>query len=339
MWLAESNMPAATEKDGRLDVFFNEAKRSERFNRWLSARMPPANSVTLDQRKIFILPTRQGMYFALLVCAMVIAGINYQNSLIFALAFLLVSLFMVAMLHTYRNLSGLTLVAGSTRPAFAGEEAEFTTVLKRLGDRTYESLQVGWNRELLSRAELVQDMEVRIRSFVYAEKRGRFNPGRIMVQTFYPLGLFRSWSWVDLDMSTIVYPRPIAGGEVASAVTTSDKEGELVFRDGAEDFYGLREYQPGDSTRHIAWKAYARSETLMTKQYAAYADRRVWLEWDYFAGMDKERRLSHLCYWVLALNSTNDEYGLRLPGVEIEPGRGEPHRDRVLRALALYEVD
>ena len=339
MWLAKSNMPAATKKEGKLDVFFNEAKRSERFNRWLSDRMPPANSVTLNQRKIFILPTRQGLYFALLICAMVIAGINYQNSLIFALAFLLVGLFMVGMLHTYRNLSGLTLVAGSTRPAFAGEEAEFTTVLKRLGDRTYESLQVGWNRELISRAELVHETEVRIRSFVFAEKRGRFDPGRIMVQTFYPLGLFRSWSWVDLDMSTIVYPRPIAGVEVPSAVTTSDNEGELVLRDGAEDFYGLREYQPGDSTRHIAWKAYARSDTLMTKQYAAYADRRVWLEWDHFTGADKERRLSYLCYWVLALHSANDEYGLRLPGVEIEPGRGESHRDRVLRALALYEVD
>ena len=339
MWLAKSNMPAATKKGGKLDVFFNEAKRSERFNRWLSDRMPPANSVTLNQRKIFILPTRQGLYFALLICAMVIAGINYQNSLIFALAFLLVGLFMVGMLHTYRNLSGLTLVAGSTRPAFAGEEAEFTTVLKRLGDRTYESLQVGWNRELISRAELVHETEVRIRSFVFADKRGRFNPGRIMVQTFYPLGLFRSWSWVDLDMSTIVYPRPIVGVEVPSAVTTSDNEGELVLRDGAEDFYGLREYQPGDSTRHIAWKAYARSDTLMTKQYAAYADRRVWLEWDHFTGADKERRLSYLCYWVLALHSANDEYGLRLPGVEIEPGRGESHRDRVLRALALYEVD
>lgn len=83
---------------------FGDSGRSERFNRWLNRRMPPANSITLNQRKIFILPTRQGLIFALLVCAMVMAGINYQNSLVFALAFLLASLFMVAMLHTYRNL-------------------------------------------------------------------------------------------------------------------------------------------------------------------------------------------------------------------------------------------
>ena len=325
--------------DNNLAEVFGESGRGERFNRWLNRRMPPANSITLNQRKIFILPTRQGLIFALLVSAMVMAGINYQNSLVFALAFLLASLFMVAMLHTYRNLSGLTLVAGSTRPAFAGEEAEFTIVLKRLGDRTYESLQLGWNPDLMGNANLIEDEEARVRLFVKAKRRGRYNPGRFLLQTFYPLGLFRAWSWIDLDMHTIVYPRPIAGGEIPSTTATSQEEGELILRDGAEDFYGLREYQPGDAIRHIAWRAYARSETLMTKQFAAYADRRVWLEWDHFPGMDRESRLSRLCYWVLQLNSRNDEYGLRLPGVEVQPGRGEAHRDAVLKALALFEID
>ncbi|MBT4161670.1 MAG: DUF58 domain-containing protein [Gammaproteobacteria bacterium] len=316
-----------------------ELRRSERFNRWLDRRMPPANSISLDLRKIFILPTRQGIYFVLLVCAMVIAGINYQNSLVFALAFLLASLFMVGMLHTYRNLSGLTLVAGPARPAFAGDDAEFTIVLKRLGDRTYESLQVGWNPAFLALADLREGQEERVRCYVKAKKRGRLNPGRFLIQTTYPLGLFRAWSWVDLDMTTLVYPKSVLGGDLPSSESTGDEEGELVLRDGAEDFYGLREYQPGDSIRHIAWKAFARNESLMTKQYAAYADRRVWLEWDHFSGMDRESRLSRLCYWVLRLNSSNDEYGLRLPGVEIEPARGEPHREAVLKALALFEVD
>lgn len=317
-----------------------ELFRSDRFNRWLDKRMPPANAITLDQRKIFIIPNRHGLYFALLVCAMVMAGINYQNSLVFALAFLLASLFMVGILHTYRNLSGLTLVAGSARPAFAGEDVEFTIVLKRMGDRTYESLQMGWNKELLANADLVDTEEVRVKAFVASKRRGRFNPGRMLIQTFYPLGLFRAWSWVDLDMSTVIYPRPIAAGDIPASTTTSDdNEGELILRDGAEDFYGLREYQPGDPIRHIAWKAYARTETLMTKQFAAYADRRVWLDWEFFPGMDRENRLSRLCYWVLQLHATNDEYGLRLPGVEIPPARGESHRDEILKALALFEVD
>jgi uncharacterized protein (DUF58 family) len=332
-------MPTATASEGRLDAFLTEEKRNARFDRWLDRRMPPANSITLDRKTIFILPTRQGLYFGLLVAAMVMAGINYQNSLVFALAFLLASLFMVGMLHTFRNLSGLTLIAGTARPAFAGEDAEFTVVVKRLGDRTYESLQMGWNKELLSTTDLVENQEARVKSFVRTKRRGRMNPGRMLIQSLYPLGLFRAWSWVDLDMSAIVYPRPVAGGEIPSSIATSEEEGELVLKDGAEDFYGLREYQPGDSIRHIAWKAYARNEKLMTKQYAAYADRRVWLDWDYFAGLDHEARLSRLCHWVLHLNSSNDEYGLRLPGLEIQPGRGEAHRDAVLKALALFEIE
>lgn len=331
-----SNAAAGT---GDTQEALGDLERSDRFNRWLDRRMPPANSVTLNQRKIFILPTRQGIYFVLLVCAMVLAGINYQNSLVFALAFLLASLFMVAMLHTYRNLSGLTLVAGNAESAFAGEEAELTVVLKRLGDRTYESLQVGWNPAALSVADLVTDSEVRIKSFVMAKRRGRLNPGRLLIQTFFPLGLFRAWSWVDLDMVALVYPRPIEGGPLPSTSSISQEEGELVLRDGAEDFYGLREYRAGDPIRHIAWRAFARSETLLTKQFAAYADRRVWLEWDHFEGLDREARLSRLCFWVLRLNNANDEYGLRLPGVEITPSRGEAHRTEVLKTLALFELD
>lgn len=312
-------------------------RRSERFNRWLDKRMPPANSITLNQKKIFILPTKQGIYFALLVGAMVMAGINYQNSLVFGLAFLLASLFMVGILHTYRNLAGLNLIAGSSRPAFAGEEAEFTIVLKRLGDRFYESLQIGWDKNYQTTADVIDGQEVRVRCYVKTKKRGRMNPGRFLLETRYPLGLFRAWSWVDLDMTTLVYPKPIPGGELPASESTSEEEGELVLRDGAEDFYGLREYQPGDPIRHIAWKAFARTETLMTKQFAAYADKRVWLDWDHFQGMDREARLSRLCYWVLKLNSSNDEYGLRLPGIEIEPSRGESHRDEILKALALFE--
>ena len=248
--------------------------------------MPPANSITLDQRSIFILPTRQGLVFAVLIFAMVLAGVNYQNSLVYALAFLLASLFMVSIFHTYRSLAGLTLLAGTTQPAFAGEDAEFVVVLSRLGERTHEALLLGWG-DLLQGADLIEDEEVQVRLFVETRKRGVMNPGRMLIETSYPVGLFRSWSQVDLDMTSIVYPNPIPAGPVPGAPSTSD-DGEQLISDGVEDFYGLREYQRGDPPRHIAWKSYARSEELLTKQFAAYADRRVWLEWDMLSGMDTE---------------------------------------------------
>ena len=112
-------------------------------------------------------------------------------------------------------------------------------------------------------------------------------------------------------------------------------------RIGAEsdDFYGFRDYRQGDSLRRVYWKGLARGQSLQSKQYAAYADRSVWLDWELFDGLGAEQRLSHLCYWALAFDRDNEEYGLRIPGTVIPPGWGEKHREAVLRALALHGME
>jgi len=321
------------EGKGQRRGFFESA----RFQTWLDRRMPPSSTITLNQKKIFILPTREGLYFIVVVLFMLLAGINYQNSLIFGIAFLLLSLFMVGMLHTYRNLSGLRIVAGSSRSAFAGEDAEFQVILQRRGERQYEALQLGWNKDLLEEVDLVEKEEVRVKLYVPSTTRGILNPGRLLIQTVFPLGLFRSWTWQDLDVSTIIYPRPIQAGNLPPSETLGE-EGELVEREGADDFYGMRDYNPGDPLKHIAWKSFARTETLMVKQFASHVDRRVWIEWDYLSGLDLEARLSRLCYWVIKYARRQEEYGLKLPGIEIAPGRGDRHRDEMLKNLALFKL-
>ena len=84
---------------------------------------------------------------------------------------------------------------------------------------------------------------------------------------------------------------------------------------------------------------FAKGQPLQTKQYTAYADRSVWLDWALFDGLPIEQRLSHLCHWVLEFDRTNEEYGLRLPGVVVPPGMGDGHRQKVLRHLALFGVE
>lgn len=311
--------------------------RSKSFQSWLKRRMPPSRAITLDQQKIFILPTGEGMFFVLLILFMMVGAINYQNSLIFGFAFLLGSFFMVSIFHTYRNLSGLTIAAGSARPAFAGEDVEFTVILSRHGERTYEAINLGWPDALLQSADLVTPTELKVRLFTMSETRGHLRPGRLLIQSCFPVGLFRAWSWVDLDMTAIIYPRPVFAGAVPPALNATS-EGELLHRQGVDDFYGLKQYQAGDSLRQIAWKSFARTDELLTKEFAAFVDRRVWLDWNYFTGIDKEQRLSRLCYWTVQLSKTTDEYGLRLPGLEIPPSRGAEHREKVLKALALFDL-
>ena len=307
----------------------------QRFRAWVNRRIPPARSVTLDQKRIFIFPSRTGLFFSLSLLVMLMTAINYQNNMSYALTFLLATLFIVAVLHTYANLSGLTIRALRANPVFPGQQSEFAVQLERGGKREHFALHVKWPDSTASMVNLADQDSVQVHLHMAVGERGWFSPGRLLLESTYPLGLLRCWTWIDLDLYAMVYPQPLASSELPG-LATDQPDGAAVPVMGSDDFYGFRDYRRGDSMRQIHWKGLAHGQGVQTKQYNAYASRSVWLDWEMFAGLGTERRLSHLCYWALDFESRNEEYGLRLPGVVIEPGMGERHRDRILQALALH---
>lgn len=312
-----------------------------RWQRWLDRRIPVARSVTLDQRRIFIFPSRAGLGFLLTLGIMLTAAINYQNNMAFALTFFLFSLFVVTILHTFANLSGLQLEALRAHPVFAGDVAEFEIQLRRLPRRRHHSIQLEWPEQPTTELSLVDNLE-QVASVFHATafngvaRRGWLRPGRLRVQTFYPLGLLRAWTWVDLDQAVLVYPQPIAcerpaGGGDGDGESEGDRPQQL----GDEDFYGFRAYRAGDNPRHVLWRARAKGLPLQTKQFSAEQRQAQWLDWDALNG-HRELRLSQLCFWVLALHREQTPYGLRLPGVTIDLGVGDEQRLRALECLALF---
>lgn len=306
-----------------------------RFGRWLERRIPPARSVTLDQRRIFILPSLPGVFFGLLLLLILLTAINYQNNMAYAVAFLLATLFIIAILHTYANLAGLTLHAVAASPAFPGQQSEFTLRLERGRRAAHYGLRLAWPQGGDARVSLVDRDSAELGLFVPVGQRGWYHPGRLLLESSYPLGLLRCWTWVDLDLRALVYPQPLASAELPG--TSSDSpEGVAVAVSGSDDFYGFREYRRGDSLRQVHWKGLAKGQTLQSKHYAAYADRSSWLDWEAFPGIPPEQRLSHLCHWALVFERSGEDYGLRLPGQEIPPDRGEAQLERVLTALALF---
>jgi uncharacterized protein (DUF58 family) len=107
---------------------------------------------------------------------------------------------------------------------------------------------------------------------------------------------------------------------------------------GGEDFRGLRGYQPGDPLRHLSWRALARGQELQTKEFGGSGLSEVWLDWDDTCGLHVETRLSRLCRWVLDADAAGQVFGLRLPGMVIEPAAGASHRRRCLEALAQHDL-
>ncbi len=300
------------------------------------ASVPEAPPVTLVQRRIFILPTRQGYVFAVTMLLLLLASINYTLSLGFVLAFLLASMAGVAMLHTWRNLAHLRLRPGRCDPVFAGQTAHFGVTLET-PSLTRFSIAVRRGGGDGVYTDIVLGEPAALALPCATTRRGRTRCGRIEVYTRYPLGLFHAWSYVDFGLSVIVYPRPDPlAGSPPSLSRGATEEGIPV--PGDEEFNMLRPYRPGDAPRLIAWKALAREQGLLTKEFSASASSELWLDWDDAPGGNVEARLAALAHWVLQAGEYGQGYGLRIPGRVIPPDRGEAHRARCLEALALFEA-
>lgn len=308
---------------------------TSRFNAWLERRIPRSKTVTLNQRRIFIFPSKAGFGFLLTLFLLLLAAINYQNNLIFALTFLLASMFVVTILHTYANLSGLTIQVLRTQPGFVGDAIEFVISMSRNNSREYDDVVMRWPESDPVSLSLKQQSEITASLFLPGVRRGVLRPQRLLVETLYPLGLLRAWTWIALDTEALVYPVPLACDWHAGDSKPGD-DGEALPLAGSDDFYGMRDYQKGDSLKQINWKSYAKGLPLQTKQFSVCAEQGTWLCWQDFTG-DTEQRLSGLCYWILALEKQRQDYGLRLPNGELFPGRGELHRAEALALLARFE--
>lgn len=298
------------------------------------AKVPEVPPVTLVQRRIFILPTRQGYTFAFTVMILLIASINYALSLGFVLTFTLISMAGVAMLHTWRNLAHLKLRPGRCDPVFAGETAHFgITVETPAHTRFAIAMRAKGDDPVYADVAPAQTTAVFLP--VMTPRRGRLRCGRVEVFTRYPVGLFHAWSYVDFNLQVIVYPKPdpLAGTPPAQSRSATE-EGIPVA--GDEEFNMLRAYRAGDAPKLIAWKALAREQGLLTKEFSAMASSELWLDWDEAHAADAEHRLSVLAHWVIQAERFGQSYGLRIPGVAIPPARGEAHRTRCLEALALF---
>jgi uncharacterized protein (DUF58 family) len=305
-------------------------------DRIFRAQVPESPPVTLAQRRIFILPTRQGYAFAGTVLVLLLASINYALSLGFILTFTLMSMAGVAMLHTWRNLAHLKLRPGRHDPVFAGETAHFSITVETPSTTRFSIAARQRDGDPVFADVSAAGVAVMALP-VAAARRGLFRCRRIEIFTRYPVGLFHAWSYVDFGLALLVYPRPDPNAGTPPAWSKSTTE-EGIPVPGDEEFNMLRAYRAGDPPRQIAWKALAREQGLLTKEFSAMASSELWLDWDEARGPDVEARLSVLAHWVLQADGFGQSYGLRLPGNAIEPARGEAHRTRCLEALALFEA-
>lgn len=317
-----------------------KATLQERFFRWaLRGPTPEASPITLTQRRVYVLPTRQGLAYAVSLLVMLVGAINYNLSLGYALVFLLTGLGIAAILHTFRNLAHLRIAPGRCEPVFAGEQANFGIVLASRRNETRPALRLNLPGQAPVEVEVPARAGLEARLALPALRRGWLPLPRVTLATTYPLGLIRAWGYAAPEQRCLVYPAPAAVAPSLPAMPGEDG-GAAHVAAGMEDFAGLRRHQPADPPRHVAWKAAARQNAgpLLTKLFTGAAAHTLWFDWDMLpATLDVETRLSLLTRWICDAQSAGLAWGLRLPGSELAPAADDAHFHACLKLLALYE--
>jgi uncharacterized protein (DUF58 family) len=293
-------------------------------------------TATLIQRRVYILPTRSGMLFGLVLFTMLLGALNYSNNMGFALAFALCSITIASIHQCQRNLAGLELRIAGCAPVFAGEPVQCDLKIMNPGRSARWQIGAGANGPDGPTADIGPGETATWKLVLRTRRRGALPCPGIRVSTRYPLGLFQAWGWLYPDLDLMVYPRPADAGArgLPSALGDLDLAGEAVR--GTDEFVGLRQPVPGESPSRLAWKTLARGGPLLAKDYRSGA-LPAWLDWNALPGSDPEIRLSRLTRMLLDAEAEGRAFGLRLPGIEIPPATGAEHRHRCLRFLATFD--
>ncbi len=293
----------------------------QRMWRWLERRQPAAATLELQQRFLFVFPTRYGFATLGLVVLLYLLGTNYQNNLILLQSYFLIGLLVLSIMLSFRNLSGLTLSATAAPAVFQGEDISITLQLSQQRQRQQIMFQ------LADFSLLCPQLPATVMMKLPAKKRGYYQLPRITVSTVHPFGLVRCWCYPLIQQHYWVYPKPQHQDNYLPPDTDA---GELQWSH-------LSPYQAGDPLQRIDWKRLARQpHQPVVKVFSTVlpAQQRL-LVLPMLTGAALERALSDLCAQVIELSQARQSYALQLPGQLIEFGQGPDHRRRCLEALTL----
>ncbi len=300
-------------------------------------RSVETGTVILNQRRIYIIPSRQGFAFVVVLILMLLGDINYDLSLGYVLTFLLAMIAVMSMLVTFRNLAHLRIRAGQIAPVFASENVQFVFHFDNPGKQIRYQIYLHDDSEHRTVFDLPAGLSTAVQLAIPAIKRGWLDSGRLTLHSGFPLGLFYAWTYIHFDVRALVYPQPAPTSPLPAA-SAHDGTGKLLVA-GDEDFSGLRNYVAGDAMPRIAWKALAREQGLQVKQFTAPQGSDLWLDWTALGNLVQEQKLQMLTRWVLDADAQGLRYGLRLPDSELPPQNNSAHRAECLRTLALFGLD
>jgi len=307
-----------------------------RMARWWLSRLPFTDHITLNQRNVYILPTRAGLMLGLTLLVLLVASINYQLNLGYLLTFLLAGCALVAMHVAHATLRGLTMHLVAPDACYSGATAQFFINLQndRKRPRYGVSLAVQGLAHWVD-TDVAAQAGASVQLAFTPPRRGLQRLPTLTVQTLFPLGTFRVWAPWRPAAQVLVYPAPEAHPPPLPASSAQDGKRPSPGAQQPDEPDGLRAYRRGDSLKTIVWKKAAKTGELVSRDHTALQAHMLWLAPQLTHLNQLEAQLSRLCAWVLMAEKQGLRYGLRISSQEIAPASGPAHQMRCLQALAL----
>jgi len=309
----------------------------QRMDNWIAARNPAtAGSISLHNRRLYILPTRFGYLFAIMQVVLLLAAINYQNSMAYMLTFLLTALGIISLWQTHKNLLGLNIQLKTPKPVYQQEELilEFVISHSNLVERYAIGIQYMNQPPVYTGLKAEQSTILSLP--LPAIKRGLYKPTGFVIFTRYPTGLFHAWSWIKFDISVLIFPTPLYDIKLRETISDQQHSKSTIDTSDGDDFAGLREYRQGESLKHISWKAYAQGRGMLTKTFQGHASPALWINWLDMTAPSQEGKLSQMTALIIETNQEGRKYGIKLPGIEIEQAEGPAHLNECLQQISTF---
>lgn len=292
----------------------------------------------IGRRQLYILPTRVGWYYALILIALFGIAVKYDNQPAFMMLFILVAVGLIAMVYTHNNVIGLSMSSHPSKSVFLGSPAVFPISLKSNSRKPRHAIWLiagGFHQLTALDSEAQQIIELQLPTV----QRGYFPCEPVNLSSLYPIGVF--FCWTKRFTSTercLVYPQPLDLVPFPEDGLNQGKEqASANIRVGAEDYAGMKNYQDGDRLRDIHWPSLAKTNKLISIQYENHSNSSVNLSWFSLpAKLNIEDKLSQLCFWVVEANKSGQLYQLEMPNHTIEFDKGLTHYHECLRVLALW---
>jgi uncharacterized protein (DUF58 family) len=293
------------------------------------------------ENRIYIMPSGRGVIFLGAVFVMILTGATYNNNLIFILAALLFAVFCVSMVQTHYNIKGVRLEFLNADENFEGRNLSLLFQIVQKRARHKQALQIrllskhfktiSKSSENLLPAERAKSARIEVEAW----RRGVHSLPDVVLETYYPYGLFRAWKVFRGRGRLVVYPRPESSVRLEAAPLAAG-EAEVGARHSPEgDFGELKPYRMGESYRQISWKHYARSNELFSKIHWGEEHKHYRIPWD--ERVDRETQLRRMSRWIEVALNENATFEMETGDLKIETGFGLDQARTCWRALAEIE--